>query len=1122
MGFHIPKVADVLPRPRLYRLLENYDHCSVVLVTGQAAQGKSTLVADFLQGRDDQCLWFHMNRSASDHGVLFETLVRGIRQWGDLPEEFSFPPHITLGTREDLLRQIEILVLLLSQAERPLNIILDDLEALEDTAAAGTAGSSAFDFIERLIRESPDSIRFFLLSRARPRINLSRLKMEKQVLTLTNSDLAFTLDEASAFFRFAGGQTGYSDGMGQGDVKKILDITDGWAGGLVLVSESIRQSHDLDQLPDRLTSEAFSYFSGEIYHTLTPEIRAFLMKSALFDELDTRILSAFFKDMDPIAILRRLEKRNLFIRKINANSQWPVFKYNNLFRDFLKADLLDTFGADQVLALNKKAGDIFWDKKEHEKAIICFMKARSHNDIARIIRIKGADYVINGQAQRLAEWIKALPEGMTQEDPWLVFFATMARRIKGGKKNITAFGQALDLFKQKDDTRGCLLCIAYLIEASVFIRQPSQVILKWIREGERALTDLKGKHRFTWARTLLWQQIGLGYIAGNGDIPKGISACRNAVLLAQRIENQDLVLNASVILTLGFVQSGDFAGAREMLEKIQTMTQEGHHPEYRALKNIANADLALKRGNLTLADQLLSKSEADIEKFGLIFLYPGVVEARALYLAQMGQFAQAVQTADHLSDFSILEGNDFYLGISHRIKAMCHLRQGRYEEASESARSAIKDLDQSRRGDIHLSLARQILGFSLFHLDKIDQAIAELEDVLTYFMGIGADLNFCETALVLGVLWDAKTRDAKTGDAKTGDDQPIEPANGWFKAGVEKVVGNRYHNFPLLDRKTLARALVLACKTRVLSNSDLVGYFTGFRDNDLLSAVKNAICDCLERTAKKQQAARAEQLRPLYKMTRPRVVIHTLGPFTVHINEKILDPSVFGGAKPLLLLKAIVLNGGRDIPKEVLIDALWPSATTTAGEKNFKINLHRLRKALEPSPVKAFGHVYLSQKTGRVSLDPDLVSIDTKEFMSLTGKAKQHEEKEQLKRALGCYSRALAIYRGDYFADDPYLEWIGPHRDLYRLKCMEILAGKAGIHEELTQWQEAIDAWQAILALDSCNEKAFQNLMILYADAGLKSDALHVFARCKAVLKSELDTEPDASTFEIYNRIIAG
>ncbi|MEH0020693.1 MAG: BTAD domain-containing putative transcriptional regulator [Desulfobacter sp.] len=1110
-GYHIPELADVLTRPRLMGLLERHGRCRVVLVTGQAAQGKSTLVADFLRNHDAPSLWFHLNPSASDHGVLFETLVQGIRQWGDFPGDLSLPPQTTLGTREDLHRRIDALVLILAQAGQALNIVLDDMESLDE---AGTA----FEFISRLIHESPEHIRFFLLSRTLPRINLSRFRIKKQVLTLTNQDLAFTLEEAGSFFRPQDREDNRLHGLAPKDIEKILEITEGWAGGLVLVSEAIHQAHDLAQLPDRLTSEAFSYFSGEIYSSLTPDIRDFLMKTALFDELDTRILTAFFRDADPVGILGSLEKRNLFIRKISAGGQWPVFKYNNLFRDFLKADLTATLAAEEVAALNRKAGDIFWEHDRYETAVSYFMAGDAHREVARIVRIKGAEYVITGRADRLAAWINALPETMTREDPWLIFFSVMTRRIKGGKQNISDFRQALDLFVRRSDIRGQLLCIAYLIEASVFMRQPSQVILKWIGQGEQTLAGLKGQHKFTWARTLLWQQIGLGYIAGNGDIPKGISACRNAVLLARRIDNKDLVLNASVILTLGFVQSGDFSGARQMLEKISAMTHEGRHPEYRALKNITNTDLALKRGNLDLAGRLLEKSEADVEKFSLIFLYPGVVEARALYYAHTGQFDLAAQTADHLSDFSILEGNEFYLGIAHRIRAMCHLRRGKHELVCREAELAIQDLDRSGRGDIHLSLARQILGFALCRLGQTDRAMTEMEAVLAYFKGIGADLVFCETALALGVLLSQNngTTANASGSNASG---PDGLAREYLKAGFDKAVENQYRYFPLLDTPTLARAFVLAAHTPDMSPPDLAAYMNGFNDNTLLQAVADGICACLEKKKGKPLAAAVDHLRPLYKASRPRVMIRTLGVFSVHAGDRAVDPSAFGGAKPVLLLKAIVINGGRDVPKEVLVDALWPDAGAAAGEKNLKINLHRLRKALEPFPAKEFGYVYLNQKSGRISLDPDLVRIDTRMFTDLAGRGRDHEGRGSFDKALDCYGKALALYNGEYFAEDLYLEGAGHRRDLFRRKCMEILARTAAIHEELGQWQAAVDAWQAVLEMDACHEEAYRNLMILHADAGLKSEAFHLFDQCRAMLKKELDASPDPRTMDVYHRM---
>ena len=68
-----------------------------------------------------------------------------------------------------------------------------------------------------------------------------------------------------------------------------------------------------------------------------------------------------------------------------------------------------------------------------------------------------------------------------------------------------------------------------------------------------------------------------------------------------------------------------------------------------------------------------------------------------------------------------------------------------------------------------------------------------------------------------------------------------------------------------------------------------------------------------------------------------------------------------------------------------------------------------------------------------------------------------------------------------------------------------LLGKKAAIHEELDQWQAAVDAWQAVLKMDACHETAYQNLMILHADAGKKSDAVHLFQQCHDRLAAELD-----------------
>ena len=1089
--YSLPYISDAVKRQRLFLLLDKNFHKQNFLITGQAAQGKSTLVASYLQQSDRPTLWFHLSEDDADLTKLSDKLVMGIYelfgQNGEKPDVFI--SNSTLGTEEGLLRHIEGLSIVLQELMSPAIIVLDDFESVDET-------SSGFQLIKGILNNRFDKLKFFVLSRSIPQFNIPRLKMEHNIYVLNNDDLAFTLDETRLFF------TGYAK-TNTIDIERIHQITDGWAGGLTLVSESIRQFKELQNLPDRLSSGVFDFFSHEIYKNLPLPIREFLIETSVLDIIDLEMVNHVFQSFDALAILTELEKRNLFIQRIDSGTRWPKFKYHNLFRDFLLQDLLKTRGSKAYKTLNQKAGKFFWERKDHEQAMNYFIEADAFSDIVRIIKIKGTDYIVKGKMSGLEKWISCLPDQMIQNDPWLIFFLTMTRRIKGGKKNIRDFQKALVLFEQTQDIRGMLLCVAYLIEAAVFVRQPSGMILEWIKKGEKQLLHIRQKNRYPWAKALLWQKMGLGYIAGNGNIPKGVSACRNAILLSKQISNPDLVLNASITMTFGYVQAGDFLNARQMLSKIKDITKQGQHPEYRALKSIVDIDFALKNGRFDTARELLTRSEADIEKFGLIFLYPGFVEAKALHLVYTKQFDEARQMADHLNDFSILEGNDFYKGISHRIKALSFLQEEKLKQAGLQITMALKELDLAKKGDIHHFLAQQLAGMIFFRNKEFLKAKNMLVPALEYFEHISSDLCCSEASFALGLIsWELKE---------------IKAAFNYLSHGLEKAFQEGYMFFPLTSERVLVKALLLmVAHGKIKSAEPYVVSLILRCDQALVFEIMDRI---MALAMQKEKNRHIENLRPVYKGLLPGIRIETLGQFNIISGNKILDNKVFEGAKPLLLLKSIVLHGSKDIPKEILIDDLWPKATAKAGDKNFKINLHRLRKAIEPNPKKEFGYAYIIQKAGLISLDPELVTLDVDEFIAFGARAAENERNNRFESALELYDRAVRIYKGDYFSEEPYLEWITRKRDLFKAKYSEFLQKKALLHEELDQIDKAIESWQRIIGADPYFEAAYQNLMILYADSGQKNRAMEIFQECRALLKKDLGTEPDVQTFAIYSKI---
>ena len=98
------------------------------------------------------------------------------------------------------------------------------------------------------------------------------------------------------------------------------------------------------------------------------------------------------------------------------------------------------------------------------------------------------------------------------------------------------------------------------------------------------------------------------------------------------------------------------------------------------------------------------------------------------------------------------------------------------------------------------------------------------------------------------------------------------------------------------------------------------------------------------------------------------------------------------------------------IPKEVLIDDLWPEEDADAGEKNFKTALTRWGKSLEPTIDKEFGSSYVHLHGSLVSLDPRVCHVDAELFLALLRKGEEKEKAGDARAALSLFSEAARIF----------------------------------------------------------------------------------------------------------------
>jgi DNA-binding SARP family transcriptional activator len=241
-----------------------------------------------------------------------------------------------------------------------------------------------------------------------------------------------------------------------------------------------------------------------------------------------------------------------------------------------------------------------------------------------------------------------------------------------------------------------------------------------------------------------------------------------------------------------------------------------------------------------------------------------------------------------------------------------------------------------------------------------------------------------------------------------------------------------------------------------------------------------------------------------------------LGPFALLKDEKPLTFSRKAQHKPLLLLKALVAQGGKDVPEEQMTDILWPEADGDLAHQSFATTLKRLRKLLGNEKA-------VSLREGRVTLDPRYCWVDAFTFELLLARidaaAQGGEGFPDGARGKGLAERAVGLYRGPFLAGDVSLPWVLEMRERLRSKFLRAVGFLGRCFEREGQWADAVICYQKGLEVDNLAEGLYQRLMICHQRNGKVAEALAAYNLCRKTLSSVLGIFPSADTEAIVNRI---
>ncbi|RJR39724.1 MAG: hypothetical protein C4567_11540 [Deltaproteobacteria bacterium] len=1092
-----PDSPHVLLRPRLLDRLEQQHQKKLILILGQAAQGKSTLALSYVTTSKIPSAWLNLGPEDSEAVNLFYLLVQSLQRAFpeiDLAPLLSYPT-LPAGPREEMPLYRDWLLTLLSRVQTPVLVVFDGLDRLAPQAAA-------FRFLQAVLEVAPPHLHLLMLSREMPPIKLQELKVKQQIHLIGNEELAFTPKETRMFL-----QTVRKLPLPHELMAQISELTEGWIGGLILLSEILerlpeesRESFLSREATDKFAVEVSGYFEESIFSPRTPEIQGFLLKSSILDIVDPDFIRDYLGVDKARDILEDMKARNLFVQLIFDEERGWLYRYHQLFKDFLQAKFRAALSPEQQASAYLRAGSLLEDRGDLESAVDFYLQAGTTDRAAAAIEQVGLQLLKQAKTAELARWLQTLSADLVQDRPWLLFYYFITGRSSGAAEYLSSLLRAYALFQKQEDLRGVLLTLSHLLEIAILVGFPGLPRVTTLVNQAEDLLQKAESQDFPYESAALWFQVGMAHIFVP-HLRLGYQACFRASLLARDAGDRHLEIHALLYSRLMLTALGEFALARETGEKIEELLATWNTPELQAHHLIISTIFSTFQGEVEEGVTLGLKAQQQTEQHGLAFLYPLTKLYRLITLRNAGKYAEAEQTGLNLLHLPA-PPSKFTQAVALEELAIIHYHTGDLAAARELAGQARKLMSSDEaRDEFHLSQVQMIECLISYHLGELEaENKLELEKILAEATGISNYFFMADAHWVLA-LW--QWRQGR-----------LKEAAAHIKAGMEIAARRGSYYSILLSPRDQGRIFTLALELDVEEVWDnlpaQLSRWSRWVGPDL---------ERLSRHANPKIAARTGELRRvLHRQGLPRLDIRTLGTFQLRRAGEPLDEAVWERKQAKLLLKALVAHGGQ-APKDVLLEDLWPEGEPEIAETNFRVGLHRLRKALEPSLDKAFGSSYIRLTDGLLSLDRELCRVDVDEFLSLQESGEELEEKGNLSQALALYKKAVDLYGGDFLPEEPYLPWAEKRREELRGIHLGILERVSQIYEKQGAVTKAIKYCQMIIQTDPVSESTYRRLMTLYARRGMHSEALKTYEDCRKALGRGLDAEPDAVTTAIFRKM---
>ncbi|MFN8482369.1 MAG: LuxR C-terminal-related transcriptional regulator [Anaerolineae bacterium] len=426
--------GDLVWRDTLVARLDAALHAPLTLLSAPAGSGKTTLVCQWLdhlaatQPQPVPVAWLSLDERDGDLTLFLPAFVAALRSI--FPDACPRLLDVLDGPRLPNERHLATtLASDLEQVQKPDGAAAGDfIVVLDDYDQA--VGSAIHALLTELLRYPPHGMHLVVVSRADPALPLSRLRANRQLVELRSRDLRLTDGEVAQMLRADVPML-----LNAGQITALVEQTEGWAAAVHLASISLRESEEPAQILANLAASpqnVASFLLDEVLARQPAVVREALLRLSVFERFCAPLIEAVCPDAGSGSeMLRRLQTANLFIAGLDAHDEW--FRFNHLFRDLLRRQLVRRYGAAEVAALHRRGSAWFAERGLIEEALRYALAGDDIAAAAAVFARYRPQLMNDEQWLRLDRWLRLFPTAVHADYPDLLLArAWLTHTFSGG------------------------------------------------------------------------------------------------------------------------------------------------------------------------------------------------------------------------------------------------------------------------------------------------------------------------------------------------------------------------------------------------------------------------------------------------------------------------------------------------------------------------------------------------------------------------------------------------------------------------------------------------------------------------------------------------------------------